>query len=200
MTNQDLVSCLSELVDKMTANTLALSPKQIVDGQLEQELTRLSALVQEQKETGLISQERSQAALALISGLYLWNGNMDSSHTISQDLENRTGSYLHGILHRMEPDFSNAKYWFRMAGGHPNGDLLQQKTLEILRESTSGNEALYRKFKQKTTWNPELLTDMVAAAALQTRGTEDEVLLLERIQAIELRLLLEVVLRELDKR
>jgi hypothetical protein len=199
MTNQDLVNRLSELVDKMTAKTLALSPKQIVDEQLEQELTRLTEMVQQQIEKGLISQERSQAALALISGIYLWNGNMDSSHTISQDLENRTGSYLHGILHRMEPDFPNAKYWFRMAGGHTNGDLLQQKTLELLRESTTGNETLYWRFMQKTAWNPELLTDIVAAAALQTPGTEDEVPLLEQIQAMELRLLLEVVIRELDK-
>jgi hypothetical protein len=192
MKNQDLVSRLSELVDMTTAHTLALSPKEIVDEQLEQELTRLFEMVKKQIVKGLISEESSQAALALISGLYLWNGSMDSSHTISQDLENRTGSYLHGILHRLEPDYSNAKYWFRMAGGHPDGDLLQKETLKLLQES--GNEALYLKFTQKTGWNPGLLTDMVEAA-LQTRGTGDEVLLLEQIQAIELRLLLKAVLK-----
>jgi hypothetical protein len=197
MTNQDLVRHLSELVDKMTANKLALSPNQIADEQLEQELTRLTEMVQQQIRTGLISRERSQAALALISGLYLWNGSLDNSHNISQDLENSTGSYLHGILHRIEPDFSNAKYWFRMAGGHPVGELLQQKTLELLREPTSGNEALYRRFMQKMAWHPELLTDM-AEAASQTRWIGDEVPLLERIQAMELQLLLEAVLRELD--
>jgi hypothetical protein len=197
MTNQDLVSHISELVDKMTANKLALSPNQIADEQLEQELTRLTERVQQQVKTGLVSRERSQAALALISGLHLWNGSLDNSHTISQDLENRTGSYLHGILHRMEPDFSNAKYWFRMAGGHPAGELLQQKTLELLREPASGNEALYRRFMQKTAWHPELLTDMVEEAS-QTHSTGDDVALLEQIQALELQLLLEVVLRELD--
>jgi hypothetical protein len=196
MKNQELVSRLSELADMMTAHTLAISPKEIVDEQLEQELTGLTEMVKQQVEKGLISEERSLAALALISGLYLWNGNMESSHTISQDLENRTGSYLHGILHRLEPDYPNAKYWFRMAGGHPDGDLLQKETLKLLRES--GNEALYLRFTQKTGWNPGLLTDMVEAA-LQTRGT-GELPLLERIQTMELRLLLEAVLRELDKR
>jgi hypothetical protein len=181
----------------MTANKLALSPNQIADEQLEQELTRLTEMVQQQIRTGRISRERSQAVLALISGLYLWNGSLDNSHNISQDLENSTGSYLHGILHRIEPDFSNAKYWFRMAGGHPVGELLQQKTLELLREPTSGNEALYRRFMQKMAWHPELLTDM-AEAASQTRWIGDEVPLLERIQAMELQLLLEAVLRELD--
>jgi hypothetical protein len=197
MTTQDLVRHLSELVDKMTANKLALSANQIADEQLEQELTRLTEMVQQQIRTGRISRERSQAVLALISGLYLWNGSLDNSHNISQDLENSTGSYLHGILHRIEPDFSNAKYWFRMAGGHPVGELLQQKTLELLREPTSGNEALYRRFMQKMAWHPELLTDM-AEAASQTRWIGDEVPLLERIQAMELQLLLEAVLRELD--
>jgi hypothetical protein len=179
-------------VDMMAVNTITLSPKEIVDEQLEQELTGLTEMVKQQVEKGLISDERSLAALTLISGLYLWNGNMESSHTISQDLENRTGSYLHGILHRLEPDYSNAKYWFRMAGGHPDGDLLQKETLKLLQES--GNEALYLRFTQKTGWNPILLTDMVEAA-LQTRGTEDEVLLLEQIQTIELRLLLKAVLK-----
>jgi hypothetical protein len=196
MKNQELVSRLSELADMMTAHTLAISPKEIVDEQLEQELTRLTEMVQQQIEKGLVSVIRSQAALALISGLFLWNGSMDSSHTISQDLENRTGSYLHGLLHRLEPDYPNAKYWFRMAGGHPNGDQLQVETLKLLRESE--DEALYRRFTQKTEWNPGLLTDIVEEA-LQTRGNGD-LSLLERIQTLELRLLLEAVLQELNKR
>ena len=58
-------------------------------------------------------------ALAAVSGLLLWNGNLDRSHTISQGIENPTGSYWHGIMHRMEGDYWNAKYWFRRVGRHP---------------------------------------------------------------------------------
>ena len=56
---------------------------------------------------------------AIKSGLLLWNDALDESHNISQGLENQTGSYWHGIMHRREPDYSNAKYWFGRVGTHP---------------------------------------------------------------------------------
>ncbi len=56
---------------------------------------------------------------AVKSGLLLWNDDLDSSHTISQSLQGPTGSYWHGIMHRREPDYSNAKYWFHQFGEHP---------------------------------------------------------------------------------
>lgn len=58
-------------------------------------------------------------AMACIAGLWLYHDFLDQSHTISQDLDNPTGSYWHGIMHRREPDPDNAKYWFRKVGPHP---------------------------------------------------------------------------------
>ncbi len=54
-----------------------------------------------------------------ISGLWLLAGDLDRSHTISQDIGSSEGSFLHGIMHRREGDFGNAKYWFRRVGDHP---------------------------------------------------------------------------------
>ncbi len=53
------------------------------------------------------------------SGLWLLAGDLDASHRLSQDIETPDGSFWHGIMHRREGDFWNAKYWFRRVGRHP---------------------------------------------------------------------------------
>jgi hypothetical protein len=53
------------------------------------------------------------------AGLWLLAGELDRSHSVSQILETAEGSYWHGIMHRREGDFWNAKYWFRRVGRHP---------------------------------------------------------------------------------
>ncbi|NND98508.1 MAG: hypothetical protein HKN47_14405 [Pirellulaceae bacterium] len=57
-------------------------------------------------------------AQCCISGLWLLAGDIDRSHAISQNLSSAEGSFLHGIMHRREQDFGNAKYWFRKVGEH----------------------------------------------------------------------------------
>ena len=56
---------------------------------------------------------------AWIAGLWLYVDELDTSHTVSQAIDNPTGSYWHGIMHRREGDFSNSHYWFRKVGNHP---------------------------------------------------------------------------------
>lgn len=58
------------------------------------------------------------------SGLWLLAGELDKSHTISQSIDNPTGSFWHGIMHRREGDFGNSKYWFRLTGNHPAFELI----------------------------------------------------------------------------
>ena len=41
---------------------------------------------------------------------------IDESHRIVQDLVSGHASYWHGMLHRREGDFENARYWFRRTG------------------------------------------------------------------------------------
>ena len=53
------------------------------------------------------------------SALHLWNDSLSRCHALAQDIPDSTGSYLHGLMHRREPDYENARYWFRRAGSHP---------------------------------------------------------------------------------
>jgi hypothetical protein len=62
---------------------------------------------------------QSPAAACCESGLWLWNGFLDRSHQISQEIGSAEGSWWHGIMHRREPDAGNAAYWFRKVGDHP---------------------------------------------------------------------------------
>jgi hypothetical protein len=60
-----------------------------------------------------------QMADCAMAGLWCYHNGFEESHGLSQAIETPTGSYWHGILHRREPDYFNAKYWFRRVGNHP---------------------------------------------------------------------------------
>ena len=51
----------------------------------------------------------------LVAGIWLYVDDLDRSHTISQSLDTVEGSLWHAIMHRRESDFSNSKYWLRLA-------------------------------------------------------------------------------------
>jgi hypothetical protein len=58
-------------------------------------------------------------ARCCLAAMWLLHDFLDESHTISQNIATTSGSYWHGIMHRREGDFSNAKYWFDRVGDSP---------------------------------------------------------------------------------
>ena len=67
----------------------------------------------------------SGMANACLAGLWLRFDFGARGHAVAQALKGPTGDYWHAIHHRREPDYPNAKYWFRRVGAHPiHGDLL----------------------------------------------------------------------------
>lgn len=63
----------------------------------------------------------------LESGLWLLCGELDRSHSISQNIGSAEGSFWHGIMHRREGDFGNSKYWFGRVGQHPVHSALAER-------------------------------------------------------------------------
>src|SRR5262249_20860403 len=70
-------------------------------------------------------------AAACRAGLLLYHNFLDEAHKIRQDLDTPTGSYWHGLVHRREPDYPNAAYWFRRVGSHPVLELLAKEAHQL---------------------------------------------------------------------
>ena len=46
---------------------------------------------------------------------YAANGKWDEAHRIAQDINDRSGAWVHAHLHRVEGDLGNARYWYSHA-------------------------------------------------------------------------------------
>jgi len=60
------------------------------------------------------------------------NGNWNAAHTIAQEIDTRTGSWIHAYLHRKEGDLGNAGYWYRRAGQPVAHDSLEDEWARIV--------------------------------------------------------------------
>jgi hypothetical protein len=135
----------------------------------------------------------SRMGYALQSGLLLWNDALDASHTISQGLESRTGSYWHGIMHRREPDYSNAKYWFGRVGVHPTFPSLRERALVLLQSGSTESDSLadYAEAVEKTEgWDAFRFVDWCQAADGDRSTPEPVKAFLQAVQVEEIKLLL----------
>ena len=99
-------------------------------------------------------------AEACRAGLWLYFNFLDESHQISQELHTPTGSYWHALMHRQEPDFDNAKYWFRKVGTHPVYEPLHRTTAELAADAPPELAFL----RKQSAWDPFAFVDLCAAA------------------------------------
>jgi hypothetical protein len=60
-------------------------------------------------------------------------GNWNNAHSIAQEIEDQTGSWIHAYLHRKEGDLGNAGYWYSRAGQPAASDPLDEEWARIVR-------------------------------------------------------------------
>lgn len=126
---------------------------------------------------------------ALRGGLLLRADLFEEPHAIFQGIPAPTGSYWHGIAHRREPDFSNARYWFRRAGDHPFFETLFAEIESLFRRPGGEwrGEALER-IVRLGRWDPVAFANLCEECVEGERpGLLRE---LESIQELEIELLL----------
>jgi len=123
---------------------------------------------------------RPDLARCCLAGLWLLHDFLDESHAISQDISGAEGAWWHGILHRREPDYGNAGYWFRRVGQHPVFEPLRLRGAELAIEagSPSGSDFLLR----QSAWDPFAFIDLCEAIA---QGNAKCELLARQVQRVE---------------
>lgn len=132
--------------------------------------------------------DRDMAA-ACRAGLWLYHNFLDESHAISQELHTTTGSYWHAMMHRREPDFDNAKYWFQRVGAHPVYEALRRTATELAGDAPPAADFL----RTQAEWEPFAFVDLCAAALV---GQASCVELCQQIQKREWELLFDWCYRQ----
>lgn len=143
------------------------------------------AALEKKLEEAFVAANTSAKNKNLIRSLILlWHDHLDESHSISQEIHNSDGSFLHGIMHRREPDYGNSKYWFNRVGKHPAFPQIATRVAAALKNDHS---QLALKLVPQGEWDPFAFVD----ACEQATKSSSDVQVLQRVQEIEFRVLLD---------
>ena len=145
--------------------------------------------LQKRIDAALENSHLSSEAAQLIRGtILLWHDHLDASHEIVQESKTADGSYVHGIMHRREPDYGNAKYWFRRVGRHACFSSLAEQTRALCQ--TANQRQLQEKLLLRGEWDPFALIDTCEEVAGRS-ATDSRVRTLRAIQQAEFEILLD---------
>jgi hypothetical protein len=59
-------------------------------------------------------------------------GDWNAAHQLVQQYEDETAAWIHAVLHKMEGDLGNARYWYRRADRMDHVDDEPRTELEVI--------------------------------------------------------------------
>jgi hypothetical protein len=144
--------------------------------------------------------------MALLAGLLTQHDHFDAAHTAAQAIEGdgqpAWGDHWHAILHRREPDYGNARYWYRHVGKSPVfarlGEWVARVgtarfTLASDVDRTAEIAVWSHRLVRDGVWQPYAMIDLCEACA--ARAVDDPLVrFAAAVQAREMSLLLEAIL------
>ena len=119
---------------------------------------------------GAILADASYPRLIRAGLLYAYDA-LEESHRIVQEINTVNASYWHGMLHRREGDFENARYWFRRTG-----------KLGVFEEMHARSAEVSPLMGRQSTWDPYVLVGQCEQARFGGDVDTKELVALQRIE------------------
>lgn len=104
-------------------------------------------------------------------GLFYAIDALHEAHAFFQDVKGDLGAYWHGMMHRREGDFENARYWYRRAGALPCFAGLHREASQLSADMA-----------RQENWDPYLLTGACEQARFGAEESVPELLRLQRVE------------------
>ena len=172
----------------MTAQSIAIlldtaEPPELGPGPRPGVQTRseLESKLREILDSSDLPEQNQQLIRALI---LLYHDHLEPAHALAQEIETPDGAFVHGIMHRREPDYGNAKYWFRRVGNHPAFPAIAGEVLKSF--DRQKDRTMLNRLVPKDVWDAFAFVDLCQEAAAQPAEEAS----LRKIQAIETKVLL----------
>jgi hypothetical protein len=131
-----------------------------------------------------------ESSALLRASALLYHDQHDPAHDLVADRNDATSALIHGILHRREPDYWNAKYWFRRCDMHPAYSTL---AANLKRWNAPGDAETIRGLVMPGSFDPFAFVDACERQARSPRGSS-AVEMLRKIQHAEFEALVQHLL------